>query len=392
MKIRLGQPSRSFPYFIYAAVIYYLFICILHLASRRPPWLDEILLINNLKELSLKEIFGQLRYGQGFPRIYLLIIYKLGKAFNYNVISLRILPFVFMLTGFGLWLGIFRKAVGRGESYLLFILSWCGSIYMTYYAAEFKQYSADVFAAGVFTYFILRQKESVALLRPRISLILQYSSLPFLVLFSYTGYFFIPVVLYNLLLLCVKNKKDFIYLMAYLLSALAVVFISYNLDLKHTLAMPGIKNYWKDYFISLSSPGGFLTSLGEGLRNIFIKWFWKDAPVTWVMTIFMPFGLYYIVSRGIKQFKDDSSFVISLDALAPALLTGLFTAAALQILPFTATRLTIFIAPFIFYVIIRGIELPKNKFFWFYAVLISIFIFTLLYISTRLIWRYSGEY
>lgn len=366
-------------------IISYLFICLSGFFSRRPPWLDEIYLINNLKELRPWELFGPLRYGQGFPRAYLFIIHNLSSVFNYNVLSLRILPFIFMLTGFGIWLEIFRKARGRGDGYLLFMLCWCGSVYMTYYASEFKHYSADVFAAGVFTYFILKQKESSGLPCLKAGIILQYLFLPLLVLFSYTAYFFILIVAWNLLLLCLRYKRGFLYLAVYLFSAAAVSFISYNADLKYTMSTPALHNYWKGYFISTSSFGGFMTTFWEGLRNIFIKWFWKTPPYTWIMTIFMPFALYYIVRDGIKWFKTDKGLVVALDTITAVLLTALFIAGILQVYPFTAARVTLFIAPFIFYSIIKSIEAFKEKFFKIYAVLSGVFIFTLVAVSVRII-------
>ncbi|MFA5156579.1 MAG: hypothetical protein WC532_04230 [Candidatus Omnitrophota bacterium] len=392
MKIGLGQPSRAFPVFIYSAIIFYFFICTLHLILRRPPWLDEIFLINNLKELSPAGIFGPLKYSQGFPRLYLFIIQNLSRAFNYGVISLRALPFVFMITGFGLWLAAFRKQYGRGDAYLLFILCWCGSWFMTYYAAEFKQYSADVFAAGAFTYFILKQKESVlsGALRPR--LFLQYLFLPVLLLFSYAAYFFIIIPAYNLLLSSLRQRRSLFYLAAYLLSIAAFSFLSYNYDLKYTLAAPALHGYWESYFISTASPAAFMETFWEGLRNIFVRWFEQGPPVTWIMTIFMPFALYYAFRYGIKQFRADKYLCVSLDSLTIVLLAGLFFTGLLRAFPFTAGRVTLFIAPFIFCAIIKGAEIFKAKFWAGYAVLTAGFVFTLLSVSMRLVSRYMPLY
>ena len=62
-----------------------------------------------------------------------------------------------MVLAFFVWLRIYRREEDRGVGYLLFILSWCGSHFMTYYAAEVKQYSGDVLVAALFTLFILSQ-------------------------------------------------------------------------------------------------------------------------------------------------------------------------------------------------------------------------------------------
>ena len=156
--------------------------------------------------------------------------------------------------------------------------------------------------------------------------------------------------------------------------------------------MPAMRNYWKSYFISTSSFSGFMETFWEGLRNIFVRWFWQGPPFTWIMTIFMPFALYYVVSRGIKQFRVDNGMLVLLNTLTAILLIGLFIAGVLQIFPFTATRLALFIAPFIFYAIIQGIEMFRAKFFGLYAALSGVFIFTLLSVSIRLISGYLRSY
>jgi hypothetical protein len=392
MKTKLGQPTRAFPALVYSAVILYLFICVLHLAMRRMPWLDEIFLINNLKELSPSAIFGPLKYSQAFPRLYLYIIQHLSRAFHYDVLSLRILPFVFMLTGFSLWLSVFRRQEARGDGYLLFILCWCGSFFMTYYAAEFKQYSADVFAAGVFAYFILRQKESALPAPFRLGLSLQYLFLPALLLFSYASYFLVLIPLYNLFLLSLRQRRQFIYFAVYLFSLAMVSAISYNCDLKYSFATPALRGYWQDYFISTASPGSFMETFWEGLRNIFVRWFEQEPPFTSLMTIFMPFALYYLVSDSIRQLKASRGLCVSLGAMAMFLLAGLFAAGIFGIFPFTGTRVTLFIAPLVFYLLVKGVEMLKRRFWAGYAVLSGIFIFTLFSVSLRLIWRYLRGY
>lgn len=377
---------------IYASILFYFLLCILNLMSLRPLWLDEQFLLNNFNELKPLEIFGPLKYSQAFPRLYLYIIRITGSIFNYNPLALRVFPFIFMLAGFAMWLKIFKKEEGRGVNYLLFILCWCGSALMTYYAAEFKQYSADVFSAAVFTYVLLRQKEYLLNSCRTAPLIITYLFLPALLLFSYAAYFFILLPMYNLLLSIKNNKRNLLYFCIYLCSALVFSYISYNSDIKYTVSAHSLRGYWKDYYISSASFYGFMKSFWEGLRNIFTRWFWEAPPVTHIMSIFAPLALYFIIVFGFRQFKKDKCLVVSLSSLTLALLTGLFIAGALKIYPFTGARITLFIAPFIFYAIIKGIGLVRAKNFVPYAILLAVFIFTLLSISVYLLYNYYYKF
>lgn len=373
---------------IYASILFYLALCVLNLMSLRPLWLDERLLLNNFKELKPLEIFGPLKYGQGFPRLYLYIIQNISGIFNYNLLALRILPFIFMLMGFAMWLKIFKIEEGKGVNHLLFILSWCGSFFMTYYSAEFKQYSADVFSAAVFTYILLRQKEYLLNSCRTAPLIITYLFLPALLLFSYAAYFLLLLPAYNLLLSIRNNKKNLLYFYIYLFSALTFFYISYNSDIKYTSLAYSLRGYWKDYYISSVSFYDFMKSFWEGLRNIFVRWFWEAPPATHIMSIFAPLALYFVIVCGFRQFKKDKYLIVSLSSLTLVLLIGLFIAGILNIYPFTGARITLFIAPFIFYAIIKGIGLVKAKNFVPYVILLAIFIFTLLSISVYLLHNY----
>ncbi|MDD2679198.1 MAG: hypothetical protein PHO03_00120 [Candidatus Omnitrophica bacterium] len=381
------KPNKLLSYLSLAGIFYFIFLCALHFATRRPLWLDEVFLLNNFQELKPLEIFGVLKYSQGFPRLYLFIIRSFSALFQFDVLALRFLPFVFMLSSFAVWLNIFKKEEGRGLGYLLFILSWCGSALMSYYAAEFKQYSAELFAAAVFTYFIIKQREHLKNEKLNLPLVLSYCLLPALILFSYTAYFFILLPAYNLLAMERKNKASITYLMIYLISALVFVFISYNSDIRHTLANRGLAAYWESYCISTASFAKFTGTFWEGLKRIYVRWFWAAKPVTYIMTLFMPAALFFTFSSGIKRFKDDGRRVVSLSAILVFLLAGLFIAGVLKIFPFTAARITLYLAPFIFYTIIKGIAMFKKRLFILYVILNLVFISTVI---TTSIWALSG--
>ena len=375
----------------YFGICFYLFLCLLNLFSQRPLWLDEKFIFDNLKELPPAQLFGPLKHSQAFPRLYLFLIQKLAFIFDFNLISLRILPFLFMIGAFFVWLKIFAKSEGKGLAYFLFILAWCGSYPLTYYSAELKQYSADILVAAVFTYFILSQRKYLKEKNANLFVALKYLFIPALILFSYTGFFFILIPAYNLLLSLKRNKNSISYLVIYVSSALLFFFISYNFDVKYVLSESGLRNYWNDYFISVTTPYEFMKTFTEGLRNLFTRWFLEKKIVIRIITIFSPFAFFGLVILGCKKLLQDKGRVLTLFSLGLVLFLSLFTAGILRMYPFTGARVTLFIAIFIFYAIIKSIEIFKKPLFFFYLILLSIYMITLSTTSFYFLVKYLNK-
>ena len=380
--------KNTLRYFIIFGILFYVLLCVLHFASGRALWLDENSILENLKTLSPHQIFGFLKHEQGFPRLYLFFVQTLSRPFNYSVYSLRLLPFLFMLAAFFVWLRIYKKEESAGSGYLLFILAWCGSHFMTYYSAELKQYSADVFVVALFALFILNQRNFLKKQKITPLLTAGYLFLPALILISYAGYFLILLPLYNLLLSMRNNRKNMFYACIYLASILLFVGVSYNFDVKYTQATAGMRAYWNDYYISTSSFSAFIQSFSEGFRNLFARWFLETKLVRRVMTIFLPFAVYAAGLHGWKQIKEDRGAILSLKTITPFLIVGLAAAGVLKIYPFTGARVTIFIAPFIFYAIIKGVELFKDRLPWAYIALLFVYVITLCSTSLYLLCKY----
>ncbi|TBR15931.1 hypothetical protein EPO66_05285, partial [bacterium] len=334
--------NKPLKYCLITGMLLYLFLCAVRFISAKPLWLDENFILSNIRELSPPEIFGPLKHAQGFPRVYLFLIQGCARAFSYNIYSLRMLPFACMISSFFIWLSIYKREEGKGIGFLLFILSWCGSYFMSNYSSELKQYSMDVLAAAIFSWFILRQKYFLSAQKIMLSLQAGYLLLPSLVLLSYTGYFFVLLPAYNLILNLKGNKPNKAYLSVYTASLIVCIFLSYHFDLRYTLADQGLRGYWKDYFISTSSVYEFVKSFTEGLRNIFVRWFLERKPVTYIMTIFMPLGLFYMFFSVFKRIKGDKAAILSLGGLALVLLMELFLAGMMKVYPFTGARVTLF--------------------------------------------------
>ncbi|MBD3426578.1 MAG: hypothetical protein GF409_05050 [Candidatus Omnitrophica bacterium] len=389
---KLIPADYPYRYLIPAGIVYFLFLCAVHYASGRPLWLDERSILENITLLSPLELLGPLRHSQAFPHLYLFIVQTVSKAFEYNVYALRLVPFVLMALAFFTWLRLFRKEEGTNLNYMLFILAWCGSNLMSYYSAELKQYSGDVLIAALFAIFIIDQRSDLKHENFRPATAVKYLFMPALVLLSYTANFFVLIPLYNLLLNLRENRKTWPYLLIYTFSVGVFAGLSYYYDARYARVVEDFPVYWNDYFILTSSFSDFIQSFSEGFRNIFVRWFVETSLIRRIMTVFMPFAVYFVFVRGFKRFREDRFKLLSLRSIIAAVLIGMMIAGITKCYPFTGTRVTLFIAPFIFYSIIKGIELCRGRYRWLYKGLLTLYVATLVSTSIYILIKYVALY
>ncbi|HLD83206.1 MAG TPA: hypothetical protein VI976_04580 [Candidatus Omnitrophota bacterium] len=365
-------------YFIIAAIAWFLFLSLLHYFSQRPLWLDERLVFNNIRELSIQRLFGPLEYYQIFPRVYLAGIKIFSQYFNFSMLSLRFLPLVFMVLSFFIWLKIYRLEAETDFQFALMLGLLSTSYYITYYAAELKQYSADLFAISVFTIFIYYQRrflEGACGFRP----LLIFSILsPFLIFLSYISVLMPCIIAYNYLFLLRRGIKVwFVFILFLALSCLSV-FLIYQADIKFSMLDKRMYAFWNDYFISTDSIGNFFKSLSEGMRNLTVRWFLETKFARNIATAFMPFCWLAIFRYSYSSLVKFKGKILDINSLCLILILELFVLGVLKFYPFTGERVTLFIAPFIFYMIIKGIYLVKDikavfyPLLGIYAVLVSI--------------------
>jgi len=342
---------------ILLASIWFIAVCAIHLFSQRQLWHDEARIEYNLKELSGSEIFGPLLEGQVFPRLYLSSIQKIATSFDYNLISLRILPFIFMIAGFIFWLKIYQQEKFPSLQHLLIVFSWAASYYLIYYAAELKQYSCDVFVAAMFTLFLYKQRQSSEEKQivpcEKLSILL-----PISLLFSYIGFFFVWIPLYNFIISIKDNRKNLNLTVLYSLSIILFGFLAYYFDIRFYKGT--VHGYWQDYFISLDSVAGFFKSLTEGINNLMSCWFAEAKIIKRIARFFAIFGLYSIFHFFIVSFRKEKFKIQSVNTLSFILFAELMLLAVLKIYPFTGGRITLFFAPFVLLAIIKGIYLLKK--------------------------------
>jgi len=366
-------------------------LCAKHYYNQRPLWNDEEVIFNSIEQFNTKEIFSRgLLSAQVFPRFYLFLIQSVAHPFDLHLLSLRLLPFISMMLAFFIWLKIGRYEFKEHLLYLTFVLSWTASVKMIYYAAELKQYSMDVLVSAIFIWFLYNQRRLSEEYRMYVFLLL---ALPFLGAFSYMAFLFIPIVFYNLMVRRASlahhwwkrenhpervnlsagqagegervegsqslekksNKENGIpvlvhqskvwqnkNLIVYCLSFLIVGMLSYFFDIAVT-DRTTVKSAISGYFISSESVYEFFNTLGNGTRNLFVRWF-AETPrvIRKVATFFTAFGLIYMFFGFFKNIKKDRYLLNSLNTLAFILFLELCILGAFKKYPFTMPRTSLF--------------------------------------------------
>lgn len=348
------------PAFI-VCVLIFISLSLLHYFSRRPLWLDEIFIFDNIKNLKFSELLGPLSNSQAFPRIYLIGISKFAAQFGYDLLSLRLFPLLSMLAAFFVWLKIYNIEITDKWEALLASLSIACSYSFSYYASELKQYSMDVFVVGIFCLYLIKQRKLMTR-APSKSFILATLLLPFTLLLSYGGFFVFWIVVFNFLFMPKQGLKVIAVSVAYtLLCLLAIIFI-YYFDIRHTLSTPALFSYWKDYFINTDSLYSFIKSFSEGFRKLTAWWFGKGKIFIKFASILIPFFASSLFIRGVKALKTNKFKIWDIDSIGFIIFIELFIFGMMKKYPFTGGRITLFYAPFVFYFIIRGIGYFKvNK-------------------------------
>lgn len=366
------QGNRIFSVAVTVIALWYVLLCSLHLVQQRPLWNDEYAVFESVKNYAAKEMFGQpLMAVQVFPRLYLFLIQQFAKCFDFSLWSLRLPSFICMMAAFGLWLKIGREVIKDRWQYLTFVGAWPASGMLLYYSAELKQYSMDTLCAALYIFFLLRQQKlsQENTRRYRVFLVV----LPVLGLLSYPAFILAMIPLYNLVLSTLRDRsrwKDFSLYAAALLVSLA---LSYCLDMRWRHA-PVVTQGFGDYFISFASAGEFFKTFGEGMNNLFSRWF-VEYPKYFksIARIFIGFGFIQLFAGFLIDRKKDGGFVRSFGVTAFVLFLGLFAVGCLQKYPFTVPRTSLFYAPVVLCLTARGIALANIVHPYFYRFILGLY-------------------
>jgi len=366
VKIGAEKPDNNLNIKIYnsantAISILFVLICLLHYFSQRPLWLDEGFIYQNLTEYSDSQLLGPLKHAQAFPRGHLFLSKYTSVAFDYHVLALRFLPLIFMITAFFLWSKVYVRNFSNHWAALLAVFSFVVSYKMTYYAAELKPYAMDVLAIILFFYFFQYQN----LYKDKAvdsKLFLLSVILPFLCWMSYAGIFLFWIIGLNYLLMIRTNKKLIGVLIANIIASIFSLSILYQFDLKYSMNN-SMFEYWGSYLICTDNVGCFFDTFFEGFKRLATYWFGYTKLHTKLSVIFIPFLLFSLIQFGFKNWKEDKFKIHSIDSLGFILFFELFVMGIFKIYPFTGGRITLFLAPFVFYFILKAIQ-SLRKIHW----------------------------
>ena len=376
--------NRFLDYGIYFFIFWYLFLCVVNYLNQRPLWNDEECVFLSIKSFTPKQMFTQeLMSLQVFPRVYLFGVQFFSRLFDFHVLSLRFPSFVCMVLAFFIWLRLAKDELKDKLEYLTFVLSWCASSMLIYYSSELKQYSMVVLAASLYVWFIFKAQN---LKQEKQSFIYAgiLSMLPFLGLLSYTAFFFPPIVLYNLIVLQRTDKSQgrdiFILVTAFCVS----LTISYLFD---TRLRPSsiLSKEWQDYFISLKSAGEFFKTFGEGVMNLFVRWFTEHPRmIKRIGVFFVALGMLNLFYSFFCYIRKEQYLIRSLNTIALVIFLELFIAGMFKKYPFTVPRTSLFYCPIVFYLTVKGIGVLKGINKYAYITVQGLFFIFLLFLTLAL--------
>ena len=326
---------------------WYLFELALHYFLQRPLWNDELCILYNIEHLSKSDFFSHSLYrDQAFPRFYLYLIRFFSGFYHHSVLSLRFFPLISMLAAFFVWAVIARREL-KERAFFLFIFSWVSSGMLVYYAAELKQYSLDVLVAGLFLLFLQRQRE---LSFGKVAVI--FCLLPILGIFSYTAFFFLIFIFWNLFILAIKDIRFRYVFSVCVVVSLTVFSIVYYFDLR--LTDRALIAAFPQYFVSIKSAGAFFKTLTEGVNNLISRWFVvKPLWLRFITRFYMTFGMLELFMGFGRKFKEDQQGFYSVGDIAPVLFLELILLSIVHIFPFRLTRAVLFFCPILFFLTVQ---------------------------------------
>ncbi len=369
---------------IVAVCLWYILLCAAHLFSLRPLWNDEECVFHSIQSFTTKGLFTRPLFDlQVFPRLYLLAIQKISAFFDFHLAALRFLPFVAMMAAFFVWLKISRLQFQEQLQRLTFVLSWCASAVLIYYAAELKQYSMDVLTAALFLLFLYYQESLHK--TGRSSYVWMLILLPALMLVSYVTAFFLIFPLCQLFILRKNDSRTYRLMVLYVLSTTTVMLLSYYFDVR-LRPTDVLMQQWNDYFVSTSSFPEFFKTLGEGTNNLFSRWFVERPKILKKIGLFfVGFGFIYLWGNFFAAVKKRQFSFKSIDSLAGIIFIELFIMGVLHKYPFTVPRTSLFFCPVVLYLTIKGIwflkEINRPLFFIIHSVYLVFLVFLISHLS-----------
>ncbi|MBI5099512.1 MAG: hypothetical protein HZB30_09780 [Nitrospirae bacterium] len=275
---------------------------IISIVRMKPFWLDEWFVIVNIKFKEIEEFFFRpLDFNQGFPRAYLVLIKYFSRIFNYNYLSLVLIPFIVQLLNIVFFWYVSTEIIYKEDklkSYLLIL------VFLSYettfiYFTQVKQYTMEMFcsllALWQFYEFSKCFKDiNVTCFRFWIAVGI-FLVAPF---FSYSYPIIATPLIISLFITFLFTPKKFSNitktLFPLILFLIAIV-TEYHLDIKYAISLNiHLDDWWRSYIATYESFNLFALNL---LRSFFIFMSLIFIPIdkTYKDTIWSSDHMKYIV-------------------------------------------------------------------------------------------------
>jgi hypothetical protein len=217
-----------------------------------PFFLDEWAIIYNMKYKTAAQLWGGLDKTQQFPRVYLQIINWLSSLFNYSYTSLRLPSFVVHCCGLGYCIYLSGRLFKDNTFYRwLFVLIYAAYPSSIYYFVLTKQYTMEMFMGlvGIAQLVLLiniNKGKQVSTIKYAL-LCVSFLVAP---MFSYT-YPMVAAPIFLVVLINSFSKGQALGKQWFALALCSIGIVAlYKVDIQQVMADPGMKNYWKDYYMS----------------------------------------------------------------------------------------------------------------------------------------------
>lgn len=219
-----------------------------------PFWIDEWLLIENLKFKPAEKLWFHLDRLQQFPRVYLQLIKQFSARCDYSYTSLRLPSFLTHCAGllllFRLSGRIFRNDNLSRFTWVMIYVSFSTSIH---YFVQLKQYTMEMALSLVGIWQLLeliKNETDFSSKKKRVSLWLSFAICPF---FSYTYPIVVAPVYLITFVRSFKSKRWKISTWIPLCIGILSISIFYLIDVRHVMADQGMQDFWKDLLMKTFS-------------------------------------------------------------------------------------------------------------------------------------------
>ena len=362
-------------------VILAIFLRFYHLGSNA-YWIDEILLVNQLRPSFEGVCFSEGSAYTPVPRLFLIILKISSMLFGMDEFVLRFLPCLFGCLSVILFFLLCKKL--SEDNYFISVIAttlFAFNLRMLQYSQTVKTYSGEIFLVLLLYYLTELYLSRNYDIRYFIAIFI--ASIVGLFLF-FPIIFIIPILFLRVFYVFLKEKRvGSINDLKKLKHSYAWVFyllisgISFMINYFFLTPNPGkeLLSYWKRYFLSWFD---IFTNLPSRLFEFFIYLFYYafyNMKITWIVPALFAglflLGLIYLITK--RKYVILSYFLIPFFLVLLASLLGKY--------PFGGARVDLFLMPLIFLIISYGLYfifswVKKEKIF----ILISVLVFLVCFI------------